>query len=134
MVRLEEIRQSMRIIDQALRKLPEGPIAVPDDLGVILPEKLETYTTIERTIQHFKIVMEGIQVPAGEVYAYTEAANGELGFYIVSAGGGHPHKCRVRPPCFANLQALPELVRGRLLPDIIPTFGSINMIGGECDR
>jgi len=133
-VRLEEIRQSARIIDQALRRLPDGPIAVPDDLGVVLPDKIQTYTTIERTIQHFKIVTEGIQVPPGEVYSYTEAANGELGFYIVSTGGGRPHKCRVRPPCFANLQALPELVRGRLLPDIIPTFGSINMIGGECDR
>ena len=119
---------------QALDKIPEGPIAVSEDLGIILPEKLETYTTIERTIQHFKIIMEGIHVPAGEVYSYTEAANGELGFYIVSTGGGRPHKCRVRPPCFANVQALSELIQGRLLPDIIPTFGSINMIGGECDR
>jgi NADH-quinone oxidoreductase subunit D len=133
-VRLEEIRQSARIVEQALRKLPGGPIAVPDDLGVVLPDKLATYATIEGTIQHFKIVTEGIRVPAGEVYSYTEAANGELGFYIVSTGGGKPHKCRVRPPCFANLQALPELIRGRLLADIIPTFGSINMIGGECDR
>jgi NADH-quinone oxidoreductase subunit D len=132
--RMEEIRQSARIVTQALLKLPDGPIAVPDDLGLILPDKPQTYATIERTIQHFKITMEGIQVPPGEVYSYTEAANGELGFYIVSAGGGKPHKCRVRPPCFANLQALPELIRGRLLADIIPTFGSINMIGGECDR
>ena len=132
--RLEEIRQSARIVMQALDKIPDGPIAVPDDLGIILPEKLETYTTIERTIQHFKIIMEGIRVPEGEVYSYSEAANGELGFYIVSTGGGRPHKCRVRPPCFANVQALSELIQGRLLPDIIPTFGSINMIGGECDR
>jgi len=119
---------------QALDKLPDGPIAVSEDLGVILPQKAETYTTIERTIQHFKIIMEGIQVPPGEVYSYTEAANGELGFYLVSNGSGKPWKCRVRPPCFANVQALSELTRGRLLPDIIPTFGSINMIGGECDR
>ena len=134
MVRLEEIRQSISIVEQALDKLPDGPIAVPDDLGIILPEKLATYTTIERTIQHFKIVMEGIQVPPGEVYSYTEAANGELGFYLVSAGGGKPHKCRVRSPCFANVQALADMIRGRLLADIIPSFGSINMIGGECDR
>jgi NADH-quinone oxidoreductase subunit D len=133
-VRLAEIRQSVRILEQALDRIPDGPIAVADDLGVALPDKLETYTTIERCIQHFKIVMEGIRVPAGEVYAYTEAANGELGFYLVSNGGGRPHKCRVRPPCFANLQALPRMVRGALLPDIIPSFGSINMIGGECDR
>ncbi|MBI4917487.1 MAG: NADH-quinone oxidoreductase subunit D [Acidobacteria bacterium] len=132
--RLEEIRQSARIVMQALDKLPDGPIAVPDDTGILLPQKLETYTTIERTIQHFKIIMEGIQVPPGEVYSYSEAANGELGFYLVSNGSGKPWKCRVRPPCFANVQALSELTRGRLLPDIIPTFGSINMIGGECDR
>lgn len=134
MVRIEEIRQSLRIVEQALDRIPDGPTSVPDDLGIVLPDKSATYTTIERTIQHFKIVTEGIAVPAGEVYSYTEAANGELGFYIVSTGGGRPHKCRVRPPSFANVQALSRLVRGRLLADVIPTFGSINMIGGECDR
>jgi NADH-quinone oxidoreductase subunit D len=133
-LRFEELKQSAKLVLQALDKLPDGPIAVSEDLGVILPEKPDTYTTIERTINHFKIVMEGIRVPAGEVYSYTEAANGELGFYIVSTGGGKPHKCRVRAPCFANVQALSELIHGRLLADIIPTFGSINMIGGECDR
>ena len=86
-------------------------------------------------IAHFKLVMEGIKVPAGEVYAYTEGGNGELGFYLVSDGSGRPYECRVRPPCFADHAAL--LTRcspGCFIADIVPTFGMINMIGGECDR
>ncbi|MCC6526329.1 MAG: NADH-quinone oxidoreductase subunit D [Polyangiaceae bacterium] len=134
MCRSEEVRQSMRIIEQALALLPDdGPVHV-DDPRIVLPPKDEVYTTIEGTIQHFKIVMEGIKVPAGECYSYTEAGNGELGFYIVSDGSGTPWRVRIRPPCFANTSGLAKLVTGAMIPDIVPCFGSINMIGGECDH
>jgi NADH-quinone oxidoreductase subunit D len=134
MVRLEELRQSVRIIEQALQQMPdEGPINV-DDPRIILPPKDEVYTTIEGTIQHFKIVMEGIKIPAGEAYGYTEGGNGELGFYLVSDGSGTPYRVRIRPPCFAITQGLGGLITGLMIPDVVPTFGSLNMIGGECDH
>ncbi len=134
MCRCEEIRQSARIIEQALDQMPdEGPIDI-DDPRVVLPPKEEVYTTIEGTIQHFKIVMEGIKVPAGECYSYTEAGNGELGFYLVSDGSGTPYRVRIRPPCFASVQGLKQLITGLMIPDVVPTFGSLNMIGGECDH
>ena len=134
MVRLEEIRQSVRIIEQALEQMPEdGPINV-DDPRIVYPEKHEVYTTIEATIAHFKLVMEGLRVPAGEVYSFTEGGNGELGFHIVSDGSGTPYRVRVRPPCWYNLAASREMLLGGMIADIIPTFGSVNMIGGECDR
>lgn len=132
-IRFEEIRQSMKIINQALNKLPQGPVNV-EDLGITLPDKIEVYTTIEGTIAHFSNIINGIRVPQGEVYSYTEAANGELGFYIVSTGDRGPYRCHLRAPCFANLQSLNKMVEGRYLADIIPSFGSLNMIGGECDR
>jgi NADH-quinone oxidoreductase subunit D len=134
MCRQEEIRQTARIIEQALDQMPdEGPINI-QDARIILPPKDEVYTTIEGTIQHFKIVMEGIKVPAGECYSYTEAGNGELGFYLVSDGSGTPHRVRIRPPCFATTQGLEQLITGLMIPDVVPTFGSLNMIGGECDH
>jgi NADH-quinone oxidoreductase subunit D len=132
-VRVEEMKQSMRILEQALEQLPEGPVVV-DDPRIILPPKSETYNSIEAMIAHFKIIMDGIHVPPGEVYSYTEAGNGELGFYLVSDGTGRPWKCRVRPPCFAATSILPNLLPGLFIADIVPTFGLINMIGGECDR
>jgi NADH-quinone oxidoreductase subunit D len=132
-VRLEEIFQSMRILEQALAKLPAGPIII-DDPRVALPTKRETYNTIEAMIAHFKLIMDGLHVPAGEVYSFTEGGNGELGFYIVSDGTGRPVKCRVRPPCFANLAVLTKVLPGLFIADVVPTFGMINMIGGECDR
>jgi NADH-quinone oxidoreductase subunit D len=134
MVRLEEIRQSVRIIEQALEQMPdEGPVNV-DDPRIVYPEKHDVYTTIEATIAHFKLVMEGLRVPAGEVYSFTEGGNGELGFHIVSDGSGTPYRVRVRPPCWYNLAASREMIIGGMIADIIPTFGSVNMIGGECDR
>jgi NADH-quinone oxidoreductase subunit D len=132
-VRMEEILQSMRILDQALAKIPNGPIMV-DDVRFALPPKRETYNTIEAMIAHFKLIMDGLHVPAGEVYSFTEGGNGELGFYIVSDGTGRPWKCRVRPPCFANLAILNKVLPGLFIADVVPTFGMINMIGGECDR
>jgi NADH-quinone oxidoreductase subunit D len=134
MVRSQEIRQSARIIEQALAQMPDdGPMNV-DDPRIVLPPKDEVYSTIEGTIQHFKIIMEGIKVPAGECYSYTEGGNGELGFYLVSDGSGTPYRVRVRPPCFPVVQGLSQLITGCMIPDIIPTFGSLNMIGGECDH
>jgi NADH-quinone oxidoreductase subunit D len=132
-VRMEEIFQSMRMIEQALATIPEGPILI-DDVRVALPAKRETYNSIEAMIAHFKLIMDGIHVPPGEIYSFTEGGNGELGFYIVSDGTGRPWKCRVRPPCFANLAILDKVLPGLFIADVVPTFGMINMIGGECDR
>jgi len=134
MVRLEEIRQSVRIIEQAIDQMPDdGPINI-DDPRIVFPEKEDVYTTIEATIAHFKLVMEGLRTPKGEVYSFTEGANGELGFHIVFDGSGTPYRVRVRPPCWYNLAAGREMLLGGMIADIIPTFGSVNMIGGECDR
>jgi len=133
MVRFAEMEQSMRIIEQALAQIPPGPI-LADDPRFVLPPKQEVYTTIEALMNHFKLVMEGQKVPAGEVYAATEGGNGELGFYLVSDGSGRPYRVRVRPPCFYGMAALGAMLRGHMLADIITTFGQINMIGGECDR
>jgi NADH-quinone oxidoreductase subunit D len=132
-VRIQEIEQSMRIVEQALKSLPVGPVWI-DDPRFVLPEKEKVYNSIEGLMHHFKIIMEGIHVPPGETYSAVEGGNGELGFYIVSDGGGRPYRVRVRPPCFLAMGAFHEMVKGHMLADIIPTFGMVNMIGGECDR
>jgi NADH-quinone oxidoreductase subunit D len=132
-VRFQEMYQSKRIIEQALAALPEGPVTITDP-KVVLPEKEKVYNSIEGLMNHFKLIMEGVHVPAGEVYQAVEGANGELGFYIVSDGSGRPYRVRVRPPCFLGMGALNKMLIGRMIPDIITTFGMINMIGGECDR
>jgi NADH-quinone oxidoreductase subunit D len=131
--RMREIEQSMKIVDQALRQLPVGPVWI-DDPRIVLPEKEKVYGSIEGLMHHFKIIMEGILIPAGETYFAVEGGNGELGFYIVSDGGGKPYRLRVRPPCFIAMGAFAEMIKGYMVADIIPTFGMINMIGGECDR
>ena len=134
LVRLAELRQSRRILEQVLERMPdEGPVNC-DDPRFVLPPKKDVYTTIEATIQHFKLIMEGAKIPAGEVYSYTEGGNGELGFYLVSDGSGTPYRVRIRPPCFAITSGLEQLITGTMLSDIVPTFGSLNMIGGECDH
>ena len=133
LVRFNEMEQSLRIVEQALRDLPDGPISV-DDPRYVLPEKHEVYNSIEGLMHHFKLIMEGAKVPPGEVYQAVEGGNGELGFYVVSDGSGRPYRCRVRPPCFFGMGALAEMMRGHMVADIIPIFGMINMIGGECDR
>jgi len=133
LVRMEELVQSMRIVRQCFAKMPAGPVTV-NDPKVALPPKVEVYNTIEAMVNHFELVFAGIQVPAGEVYSYTEAANGELGFFLVSDGSGRPWKCRVRPPCIPLMGTVGRMVQGGMLADIVPTFGSVNMIGGECDR
>jgi len=184
LVRMEEMHQSMRMIEQALRDIPDGPFlahpetgrAIPaaemvdeakmgnivqiegaravvdptldgaselehpgiaaDEKRVFLPPKEDTYGNIEGLMNHFKLVMygHGVRPPKGEVYFPVEGANGELGFYVVSDGTNNPYRVRVRPPCFAIMSALPKLLIGDMMADVTPTFGSINMIGGELDR
>lgn len=133
LMRMEEMKQSDRIVRQCLDQMQPGAIAA-DDSRYVLPPKPEVYGSIEGAMAHFKIIMEGIQVPAGEAYAYVEAANGELGFYAVSDGGGRPYKLGVRAPGWNMLMALPQMMEGRLLADLIPTFDTINMIGGEVEQ
>jgi NADH-quinone oxidoreductase subunit D len=134
LVRLGEIRQSRRIIEQSIERMADdGPVNC-EEPSVVLPDKMSVYTTIEATIQHFKLIMEGAKIPKGECYSYTEGGNGELGYYLVSDGSGTPYRVRIRPPCFQITGGLSKLLEGRMLSDIVPTFGSLNMIGGECDH
>ena len=184
LVRMEEMQQSMRIVETALADIPPGPVMVNPETGrpipaaemvdlakvgdirsisgrpavvdptlegasraeypsiaanekrVFLPPKEDTYGNIEGLMNHFKLVMlgHGLRPPKGEVYFPVEGANGELGFYVVSDGEGRPYRVRVRPPCFAIMSALPHLLIGGMMADMVPTFGSVNMIGGELDR
>ena len=183
LVRMEEMRQSIRIIRQTIREMPGGPVAVdsqgqpvksfdlvdeakmgrtaglvnvrttveptlsgmeqplhdrvmPHDRSVVLPSKDDTYSNIEGLMNHFKLIMDyhGIRPPQGDTYFAVEAANGELGFYVVSDGKDRPCRVRVRPPCFFNMAVLHKLLEGYMVADIIATFGSINMIAGELDR
>jgi NADH-quinone oxidoreductase subunit C/D len=133
LVRMEEMRQSLRIVEQALQKLPKGPVIV-DDKRVALPPKSEVYSNIEALMNHFKLVYDGILPPAGEVYGYTEGANGELGYYIVSRGAKYPHRVKVRPPCYNIYQAYTEMITGGMLADAVAIIGGLNVIAGELDR
>src|SRR5262245_20445321 len=184
LVRMEEMQQSMRMVEQALREIPPGPLQVNPETGrpipaaemvdlakigdiraisggcavtcptlegageaqhasiateekrVFLPPKEDTYGNIEGLMQQFKLVMNGhgLRAPKGEVYFPVEGANGELGFYVVSDGSERAYRVRVRPPCFAIMSALRRLLVGEMIADLVPTFGSVNMIGGELDR
>jgi len=184
LVRMEEMEQSMQIVEAALRDIPAGDILVNPETGrpipaaemvdmakmgaidsiaggcavtgptlegsgraqlvsiavdekrVFLPAKEDAYGNIEGLMQQFKLVMmgHGLRAPEGEVYFPVEGANGELGFYVVSDGAGKAYRVRVRPPCFTIMSALSKLLTGEMIADIIPTFGSVNMIGGELDR
>ncbi|MAE76715.1 MAG: NADH-quinone oxidoreductase subunit NuoD [Planctomycetes bacterium] len=184
LVRMEEMQQSMKIVEQALRDMPPGPVLVNPETGreipaaemvdlakmgdinafsggcavagptlegsgrahqpsiatdekrVFLPAKEDAYGNIEGLMNQFKLVMfgHGIRPPNGEVYFPVEGANGELGFYVVSDGAAHAYRVRVRPPCFAIMSALEHMLTGDMIADMIPTFGSVNMIGGELDR
>jgi NADH-quinone oxidoreductase subunit D len=133
LMRIEEMRQSDKIIRQCFKQMEPGEIIV-QDYRYALPPKPLVYGTIEGVMAHFKLVMEGIKVPAGEAYSYTEAANGELGFYVVSDGGGRPYKLGLRAPGWPMVAALPTVLKGALLSDLIPTYDSINMIGGEVEQ
>jgi len=131
--RMEEMRQSLRIIEQALDRLPDGPYAA-DLPEVVLPPKELVYTKMESLIRHFVLVYEGFKPPKGEVYHAVENPKGELGYYLVSDGTGVPYRMRVRAPSFVNLQALPKMVEGRFLSDVIAAIGSLDIVLGEVDR
>jgi NADH-quinone oxidoreductase subunit D len=133
LVRMEEMRQSQRIIGQAMSKLPDGPINSPD-AKILLPEKKAVLTKMEELIHQFINVTEGVNAPPGEVYFSAENPKGELGFYIVSKGGGVPHRLKIRAPSFVNLQALPVMAKGHIISDMVAILGSIDFVMGECDR
>jgi NADH-quinone oxidoreductase subunit D len=132
-VRMREMDESVHMIRQLADMLPPGPVSV-DDRRCTLPDKHLVYTEIESLINHFELIVDGPQVPAGEIYLAHEGANGELGFYIVSTGGGVPYKVHVRSPSFAHIGGIHRMLEGYQLADLVPTFGQVNMIGGECDR
>ncbi len=133
LVRIEEMRQSLRIVRQALDSLPDGPV-ITDNHYVALPPKEKVFTEMESLIWHFKLIYDGIKVPAGDAYSCVEGGNGELGYYLVSDGSGKPYRVKVRPPCFAIYQAFPHMLEGHLVPDAIAIQSSLNIIAGELDR
>lgn len=133
LVRLEEMRQSVRILDQALGRLPDGPIAV-DDPKITLPKKERVLTRMEELIEQFMLVTEGIKGPLGEVYHAIEAPKGELGFYIRSEGGKSPYRLHIRSPSFINLQSVEMMAKGGLLSDLIAVVASLDPVMGEVDR
>ena len=133
LVRLEEMRQSVRILEQVLDKLPDGPINVVDGKN-ILPPKQSVLMKMEELIHHFIIVTQGIEAPAGEVYFGAENPKGELGFYINSKGGGVPHRLKIRAPSFVNLSILPTILPGHMMSDVVSILGSMDFVMGECDR
>lgn len=133
LVRIEEMKQSIRIIEQVCKNVPGGDYTIRDK-GIVLPEKKDVYGNIEGLMNHFMLVIKGLRPPVGEVYDATEAANGELGFYLVSDGSANPYRLKCRPPCFAIYQSFPTIVKGTMLADAIATVASMNVIAGELDR
>ncbi len=133
LVRMEEMRQSVRIIHQCLDQLPGGPVNVPDG-KTVLPPKDKVLTGMEELIHQFILVTQGVNAPAGEVYFGAENPKGELGFYIHSRGGGTPYRLKIRAPSFVNLSILPRLLPGHLMSDTVSILGSFDFVMGECDR
>ena len=133
LVRIEEMRQSTRILRQVIEKLPDGPINVVDWKNMP-PPKSRVMTKMEELIHHFIVVTEGLDAPPGEIYFAAENPKGELGFYINSKGGGVPHRLKIRAPSFVNLSILPELLPGCSLSDVVAVLGSLDFVMGECDR
>ncbi len=133
LVRIEEMRQSARILDQAIKNIPDGPVNI-DDPKIFIPPKKRVLTSMEELIQQFMLITEGFECPAGEVYHSTEVPKGELGFYIVSTGGRSPYRLRIRSPSFNNLATLPKLVEGGLVADVIANIASLDPVMGEVDR
>jgi NADH-quinone oxidoreductase subunit D len=131
--RMQEMRESVKIIRQAYKNLPGGPVNT-SDRKVALPPRNEINTSMESLIHHFKLVTEGFRTPKGQVYHAVESPRGELGFYIVSDGGNTPYRCKVRAPSFSNLSALPHMVRGELIADVVAVIGSIDIVLGDVDR
>jgi len=133
-VRVQELRESIGIVQQCLEGMPEaGPIKA-DAPKIVLPDRENMKTQMESLIYHFKIITEGFAVPAGEVYSAIESPRGEMGYYIVSDGTAKPYRVHMRSPSFANLQALPAMCEGRLIADVVAAIGSIDIVLGDCDR
>ncbi|WP_288016563.1 NADH-quinone oxidoreductase subunit D [Blastomonas sp.] len=133
MVRVEEVRQSARIMRQCLNDMPEGPIASLDR-KIVPPKRAEMKQSMEALIHHFKLYTEGFHVPAGEVYVATESPKGEFGVYLVSDGTNKPYRCKIRPTAFSHLQAMDFMSRGHMLSDATAILGAIDVVFGECDR
>ncbi|HHI03135.1 MAG TPA: NADH-quinone oxidoreductase subunit D, partial [candidate division Zixibacteria bacterium] len=133
LIRMEEMKQSLKIARQAIDGMPEGPYRarIP---GVVLPPKEDVLSKMESLIFHFKIITDGFKPPKGIVYQAIEAPKGELGFFISSDGTNKPHRVRVRPPSFVNLSALPKMIEGGMVADVIACIGSIDIVLGEVDR
>ena len=136
LVRIHEMRESLKIVQQAIENLPAGPVNVGEDQRVGLPDKQQVYQTIEGTITHFELVMtnRGFSVPCDEVYGAVEAPNGELGFYLVGDGSNVAYRARCRPPSFINFALFPHLICGHTLSDVVAVLGSLNIIAAELDR
>jgi NADH-quinone oxidoreductase subunit D len=133
LVRMEEMRQSVHILEQVAEKLPSGPINYVDPKQT-LPPKEEVLTKMEELIHHFILVTEGVDAPVGEVYFAAENPKGELGFYIRSKGGGVPYRLKIRAPSFVNLSVLPKILPGNMISDVVTILGSFDFVMGECDR
>ncbi|GHC87475.1 NADH-quinone oxidoreductase subunit D [Novosphingobium pokkalii] len=133
MVRVEEVRQSARIMKQCLAQMPEGPVQ-STDRKVVPPKRAEMKSSMESLIHHFKLYTEGFHVPAGEVYVATESPKGEFGVYLVSDGSNKPYRCKIRPTAFSHLQAMDFMSKGHMLPDATAILGAIDVVFGECDR
>jgi NADH-quinone oxidoreductase subunit D len=134
LVRGEEMKQSVRIIKQVIRKFPAGDYYAPDARRIFAPRKDKVLSSMEELINNFMIVTEGPQMPAGEVYFEHENPKGLLGFYVVSKGGGVPWRLKIRGPSFCNLSILPKLCVGHLVSDVVSILGSLDFVMGECDR
>ncbi len=133
LIRMEEMRQSVRILDQCIAKLPKGPINL-DDGKIVLPHKQKVLSSMEELIHQFMLVTQGQNAPAGEIYFGAENPKGELGFYIFSKGGGVPHRMKIRAPSFVNLSILSHMLPGHMMSDIVAILGSLDFVMGECDR
>ncbi|MBB3955168.1 NADH-quinone oxidoreductase subunit D [Novosphingobium sediminicola] len=133
MVRVEEVRQSARIVRQCIEKMPAGPV-LSSDRKVAPPKRAEMKQDMESLIHHFKLYTEGFHVPAGEVYVATESPKGEFGVYLVSDGSNKPYRCKIRPTAFSHLQAMDFMTKGHMLPDITAILGAMDIVFGECDR
>jgi len=136
LVRLEEIKQSAKIIDQLIDKLPGGSINAVADGKMRVPDKADVYGSIEGVIQLFEMYMHnrGFDTPVAEGYGAIESPNGELGYYIVADGTKYPFRARTRPPCYINYQMFPKMIEGHQLADIVAVLGSLNIIAAELDR
>ncbi len=133
MVRVEEVRQSARIMKQCLQQMPEGPVA-SFDRKVVPPPRGEMKRSMEALIHHFKLYTEGFHVPAGEVYVATESPKGEFGVYLVADGSNKPYRCKIRPTAFSHLQAMDFMMKGHMLADTTAVLGAMDIVFGECDR